>query len=625
MRKKIIAWILCISMILSAVALTGCETAIDGRKTDATNTLYVGHVGTSFPTSFMPWLSRDGIAPTIASMLYSTLFSYDEDAGSFAPLLGKSWCYVDLEGNPLTKDGTFEGEIDYEAVENYYENRAEDFMAVRVQIHDNVKWSDGEKVTVEDVYYSLDLATDNAWSNHAGALAWTADLKHESQKGKLVTQGIFTAQHPDDSGTFVISLGEEDTVMYLMVNKVLGAVTTLFNTILILPEHIWKPLVSETQQLNNKNPQGDFLVQYENPVGCGPWILNRQETNTQMITLDRNKEYHLTDENGDALYKVDKIKIMLYLDSNTAIFALRKGYVDMLDSAISANYLFLMKQEEDIFVSQAEGTYTTCLVLNVNPSSPYDSGAKMLLQDEKMRKALALSIDQEELIEYVLNGAGRRAPAGLILSSNQLLYNEKADILKGNQEEKIKKANEILDALYPEKDKEGYRMWDGGRISFEILAASAQQDLVTYLQRQFQRIGVEVQLTAAGSTPESTYIYPSNFDMTIQNVILSMSNADTMYKAHFVTTERSSNYGKYSKEETKNLIDQMRSTLNEERKVKLIKEIQQVTAKEYYKIPLYASDVLSVARTDRFTGYVSAPGQTVFNGDTLANLERVNE
>lgn len=625
MRKKIIAWILCISMILSAVALTGCETAIDGRKTDATNTLYVGHVGTSFPTSFMPWLSRDGIAPTIASMLYSTLFSYDEDAGSFAPLLGKSWCYVDLEGNPLTKDGTFEGEIDYEAVENYYENRAEDFMAVRVQIHDNVKWSDGEKVTVEDVYYSLDLATDNAWSNHAGALAWTADLKHESQKGKLVTQGIFTAQHPDDSGTFVISPGEEDTVMYLMVNKVLGAVTTLFNTILILPEHIWKPLVSETQQLNNKNPQGDFLVQYENPVGCGPWILNRQETNTQMITLDRNKEYHLTDENGDALYKVDKIKIMLYLDSNTAIFALRKGYVDMLDSAISANYLFLMKQEEDIFVSQAEGTYTTCLVLNVNPSSPYDSGAKMLLQDEKMREALALSINQEELIEYVLNGAGRRAPAGLILSSNQLLYNEKADILKGNQEEKIKKANEILDALYPEKDKEGYRMWDGGRISFEILAASAQQDLVTYLQRQFQKIGVEVQLTAAGSTPESTYIYPSNFDMTIQNVILSMSNADTMYKAHFVTTERSSNYGKYSKEETKNLIDQMRSTLNEERKVKLIKEIQQVTAKEYYKIPLYASDVLSVARTDRFTGYVSAPGQTVFNGDTLANLERVNE
>ena len=129
--------------------------------------------------------------------------------------------------------------------------------------------------------------------------------------------------------------------MYLLVNKVLGAVTTLFSTILILPEHIWAPMVSETQQLNNKNPQGEFLKQYQNPVGNGAWILNREETNAQMITLDRNPNYHLKDKNGGPLYKVDKIKIMLYLDANTAIFSLRKGYVDMLDSSISSNYLTL--------------------------------------------------------------------------------------------------------------------------------------------------------------------------------------------------------------------------------------------------------------------------------------------
>ena len=625
MGRKIIAWMLVLSMVLSTFLLTGCETSIDGRKTDTSSTLYVGHVGTSFPTSFMPWLSRDGIAPTVASMLYSTLFSYDDDTGSFAPLLAKEWCYVDLTGMPLTKDGTFEGEIDYEAVESYYANNPEDVMAVRVELHEDMFWSDGEKVTVEDVYYSFDVATDNALSNHAGALAWTSDLKHESKKGEVVTQGIFTAEHPDYSGTFAIQPGEEDTVMYLMVNKVLGAVTTLFNTVLILPEHIWEPMVTETQQLNNKNPQGEFLQQYENPVGCGPWILNREETNTQMITLDRNRNYHLKDENGDALYKVDKIKIMLYLDSNTAIFALRKGYVDLLDSTISANYLALMQQEENIYVSQSAGTSVSCLVLNVNPQEPYNEGSKMLLQDKKMRQALALSIDQEELIDSVLNGAGDEAPAGLILSSNALLYSEEADILQGNQEEKIKKANEILDQEYAKKDKEGYRLSKGERISFQILAAAGQQDLVAYLQRQFQRIGIEVQFAAFGSTPESTYIYPGNFDMTIQNVILSMSNADVMYKAHFVTKERSSNYGKLENEAVTGLIDEMRYTLNEDLKVELIKKIQKVTAEEYYKIPLYSSNVLSVARTDRFTGYVSAPGQTVFNGETLAHLERVKE
>lgn len=615
------------SFMLAACLLTmsfsGCSTSIDTRKTDASNTLYVGHVGTSFPASFMPWLSRDGIAPTVASMLYNTLFSYDDDSGEFESLTAKHWCYVDLEGNPLTDDQTYDGKNDYQAVEEYYNAAAEDYMVVRVELFDNIYWSDGEKLTVEDVYYSFDVATDNALSNHAGALAWTSDLRHESSKGELVQQGMFTAGHPDYSGTFPIEEGEEDTVMYLLVNKVLGAVTTLFSTILILPEHIWKPLVSEQQQLNNKNPQGEFLKQYQNPVGSGPWLLNREETNAQMITLDRNPEYHLTDDNGEPLYKVDKIKIMLYLDSNTAIFALRKGYVDLLDTAVSSNYLSLFEKEEEIYVSRSVGTYTTSLVLNVNPSDPYNEGMKVLLQDREFRKALALAINQEELVEKTLNNAGTTAPAGLILPTNELLYHAEADILSGDMETKLAQANAILDEQYPEKDEDGYRLKDGARISFEVLASAGQQDLVAYLQRQFQRIGIEVQFAASGSTPESTYIYPGNFDMTVQSVILSMSNADIMYRAHFVTQERSSNYGKFQDEEVTALIEEMRYTLNQDLKVDLIRELQLLTAEQYYKIPLYASEVLSVARTDRYTGYVSVPGQTVFNTETLCSLEKV--
>lgn len=619
--KRVIGALLAASVAVTA--LTGCSTSIDTRKSDDSSTLYVGYVGTSFPTSFMPWLSRDGIAPTVASMLYNTLFAYDDEQGAFEGVTAKHWCYVDLEGNPLTQDGTFAGENDYQAVEEYYDASAEDYMAVRVELYDDVYWSDGEKLTVEDVYYSFDVATDNALSNHAGALAWTSDLRHESSKGEVVKQGMFTAQHPDYSGTFQILEEEEDTVMYLLVNKVLGAVTTLFSTILILPEHIWAPLVSESQQLNNKNPQGEFLQQYQNPVGSGAWLLNREETNAQMITLDRNPAYHLKAEDGSPLYKVDKIRLMLYLDSNTAVFALRKGYVDMLDASISSNYLSLFEQEEEIYVSRAEGTSVTSLVFNVNPQEPYREGMKLLLQDTQIRRALALAIDQEELVEKTLNRAGTTAPAGLILSSNELLYEQEADVLAGEQEAKLQEANAILDARYPEKDSDGYRLIDGERISFEILAASAQQDLIAYLQRQFQKIGIEVQFKASGSTPETTYIYPGNFDMTIQSVILSMSNADVMYRAHFVTKERSSNYGKLEDAAITAAIEEMRYTLNQDRKVELIRELQKLTAETYYKIPLYSSEVLSVARTDRFTGYVSAAGQTVFNGETLQNLQRV--
>ena len=381
-------------------------------------------------------------------------------------------------------------------------------------------------------------------------------------------------------------------------------------------------MVTEEQQLNNKDPQGEFLEQFQNPVGSGAWILSREETNTQTITLVRNEKYHLKAGDGSPLYKVEKIKLLLFLDSNTAIFAVQKGYIDILDTSISSNYLALFEEDEDIFLARSAGTSVSCLVLNVNPSSPYDSGMKLLFGDREFRRAMALAIDQEELIEKVLNGAGDTAGAGLILKSSDL-YNAASDILAGDMNEKIAEANAILDGMYPEKDGDGYRLKDGQRISFEVLATAGQQDLVAYLQRQFWRIGIEVSFRAGGSTPETTYIYQSDFDMTVQGVILSMSNADVMYRAHFVTTERSSNYGKYADEALTALIEEMRYTLDQDEKREMIGLLQTAVAEAYYKIPLYSQQTLSVARTDRFTGYVAASGQTVFNNETLKNLVKV--
>lgn len=435
---------------------------------------------------------------------------------------------------------------------------------------------------------------------------------------------MFTALHPDYSGTFPINPGEEDTVMYILVNKVLGAVTTLFNTILILPEHVWKPVVTEEQQLNNKNPQGEFLYRYKNPVGCGPWTLNVKETNTQLITLDRNPDYHLKDENGENLYKVEKIRLLLYLDSNTAIFAIKKGYIDLLDAGISSNYLSLFDDDESIYVARSEGSGVACLVLNVNPASPFDSGMKTLLADKDFRKALALAVNQDELVSKVLNGAGGTVSAGLIPKSNDLLYNPEADILSGNQTEKLAEANSVLDGKYPDKDSSGYRLYEGKRISFEILASPGQQDLVAYLQRQFLLIGVEVKFKAQGSAPETTYLYRSDFDMTVQSVILSMANADVMLRAHFVTLGRSSNYGRLSDAHIAESIEKVRYTLDRNEKVTLIRELQTEIAELYYKIPLYSSEIVSVARTDRFTGYKAPAGQTVFNKETLSFLRKVN-
>ncbi len=614
--KKLTAAALVAAFALSAA---GCNTSIAERRTDTSSTLYVGYVSSAFPTTFMPWSSRDGIAPTVASLIYNTLFTFDEETGEYLPSVAKSWCYTDYEGKPLVTDG----EIDYGKVEDYYADDSRQYMVVKIVLHDDATWSDGEPVTAEDVYYTLDIATDNALSGHAGALAWTNDLEHKSNGGVLEKQGIYTRNH-DEWGTYPYAEDGSDTVLYLHVRKVLGAIATIFTSILILPEHIWEPLVDEDHKLNSEEPSGEILKQYQNPVGSGAWTLDASRSSRQMIVLEnRGTDYHLKAEDGSALYKVDTIKFMLYMEENTAIYALLKGHIDILDASMNSNYLRLFEEEENIYLSNVEGTSIQTLVLNVSPQDQYKNDMRDILANADFRKALALAVNQEELIKNVINGAGITASAGLMLESQEVLYNPEADILLGDYEARLAEANEILDGLYPQKDSMGYRLAKGRRISFEILANPGETELVSFLQVQFQKIGVEVSYKAEGSMPEDTYLFEGDFDMTFQAAIFSVANVDVMYDSHFVSTSRASNYGRLADETLTETIDEMRYTLNQNLKYQLVKDIQLQIAQLYYKIPMYSSNVISVARTDRFTGYTASPGETVFNEDTLKQLIKV--
>lgn len=616
LKKKIFV---ILTSLLLVFSLLGCGSNDYERRNDTSNTLYVGAVASSFPTSFMPWLSRDGIAPTIASMLYNTLFNFDDQTGKFIPLIGENWYYVDENGNPILDENN---EIDYQKLETIYVDDDKDYLVVKVIINDNVLWSDGEKLTVDDIYYTYDIACNNTLSNHAGALAWTADLQHEYKNGILTKQGVFTYEHGANEKGYTIDESEKDTVMYIHVNKVLGAITSLFSTILILPEHIWQPIVTAENQLNSKNPSEQTMYEYHNPVGCGPYLLDAEHSNGQVITLVRNENYHLTDE-GDYLYKVEKIKFLLYQEANVAIYSLLKGHIDVLDTTISSNYLSLFLDKENIFVSNAPGTFAQTLVLNVNPATTEKNELRDLFANVDYRKAIALAIDPDELVDKVLNGAGDTMSAGLMVESLEEFYNPEADVLAGELSDRLVESNALLDTIVPEKDNDGYRVLNGKRISYEILGSPGEQEVISRLQVQLQKIGIEVSYKTKGSSPEKTYIFNSKFDMTLHYVVFSLENVDIMYKAHFVSLSNSSNYGRLNDPVLCEKIDEMRASLNLNRKYEIMEEIQLLIAEEYYKIPLYTSNVISVARTDRFTGYQIEQGQTVFNTESLKNLERV--
>jgi ABC-type transport system substrate-binding protein len=617
-------------LVVAATLLTGCMKIEYPRRTDATNTLYVGVVQASFPSAFMPWLSRDGIAPTIASMLYSTLFSYDEDTGDFLPNLAQEWYYVDAAGNPIVTDS---GHIDYDRLEtdgvktlvNPQTKKTEKYLTVRIELDHRARWSDGEPVTAEDVYYTLDIARNNYLSNHAGALAWTADLLHlYSNSGQLQLQGIFTYDHGAAEQGYVIDEADRDYVIYLHVRGVLGAVTSLFTTVLILPEHLWQPVVSRESQLNSRSPDARTQYLYQHPVGSGPYVLDTEASSPSQIVLRRNDLYYQTKEDGSPLYNVETIHLILYQDINVAIYAVMQGHIDMLDAGLSPDYVRLFEGRDDLFVSIAEGVYTQTLVFNVNPVASECTPMRSLLAEKNVRQAIALAIDTDMLIRLVANGAAARMSAGLIRASLTDFYNPNADILTGDLTTRLQQANQLLDAILPEKDEQGYRLLDGQRVSFTVLGHPGEIELISFLEIQLQKIGIEIRYQAKGSSPETTYLWTSRFDMTIQGVVFSLANVDIMLNAHFVALGRTSNYGRLVDPELSAAIEEMRTTLNLNRKYELLYNLQPEIAKLYYKIPLYSPQIVSLARTDRYTGYQIVAGATVFNTTNLQEIQRVD-
>ena len=618
--KRILALLLC----LSCLVLTGCGGGNYARRTDDSRTLYIGVVGSSFPVSYMPWFSRDGIAPTISSMVYSTLLSYDEDTDNYEPLLAKEWYYVDRQGNPIV---TADGQVDYDKLESEYSGRDTQCIPIRFKLDENATWSDGKKVTVEDIYFTFDLASNQKLSNHAGGLAWVNDLlhKYDTNTGKLRRQGIYTYDTGANEKGYYIAEEDRDTVFYLETNKVLGAITSLVSTVLILPKHQYADIISFDCPLYNTSPTDELRHAYENPIGCGAWILDTQETSGQEIVLRRRDDYHLTAEDGSELYKVDTLRFILYQDVNVAIYALKKGHLDVLDSSISSNYAGLFTDEENIDLFSAPGTYAQCLVLNMNPTEDRMTEARQMLTNIDFRRAIALAVDQDAMIKNVLGGRGQKMPSGLILPSNKDLYNPAANFFTNSSEERLAEANAILDKLYPEKDKNGYRLHNGKRVSFEVLGSPGEQDAISFLQVLLQKIGIEIKYAAKGNSPETTYLYAGNFDMTLQGLVFSAGNVDIMFNSHFVSLSRSSNYGRLNIKELNLSIAQMRTTLNRNTKYSLVRGLSYKIAEQYYKIPLYVSDVLSIARTDRCQGWVIAEGSTAFNMDSLENLTWVNQ
>lgn len=314
------------------------------------------------------------------------------------------------------------------------------YTQVEFTIRKNVKWSDGQTLTPEDVAYSIGLRKDKEALN-SEALPY----KSVTTTGSTVTVAFTSPQ---------------------FVNQF--KVLNLF----IVPKHIWSKIADPTTDLN------------QHPVGTGPYALT--SWSAQAVTLDARSDY------WGGQPKVKTMRFLPYNDNNSFTTALTTGQVQWGQGFIpNIDKIYASKDPAHNKYWFPGGLGIDQLSLNTK-TAPFN--------DVAVRKAVNMVIDRAQISKIAESGifpeltsvTGLPTPAGEPFIAPQYAGKKLAVDVAG--------AKKVLtDAGYTYN---GDKLMgkNGQQVSFEMTDPAGWSDYLTQLQLVSSAVK-QIGISATVSTP----------------------------------------------------------------------------------------------------------------------------
>jgi ABC-type transport system substrate-binding protein len=213
-----------------------------------------------------------------------------------------------------------------------------------VKLRNDIKYSDGTKVAVEDVAKALDMY-------------------------KQVI-GAFVAPQFSEWPT----VNKKDDLTFTLDTKApLPVLNTLMANILITPAAANKPEELQTG------------------VGTGPYKVASADRGTGTYKLVVNENY------WGAKPNVTEVNVRFVSEESSRVVALRSGEVDMIDS-ITPDSVAQLKSVQGITIESVTGTRYNQLFYN------FRKPANSPMSDPKVREALSYGFDSKSVVEGILGG-----------------------------------------------------------------------------------------------------------------------------------------------------------------------------------------------------------------------------
>ncbi|MFC2949006.1 glutathione ABC transporter substrate-binding protein [Virgibacillus sediminis] len=200
----------------------------------------------------------------------------------------------------------------------------------------------------------------------------------------------------------------------------------------------------------------------ENPIGTGYFKFESWEPGSEIV-LVKNEDYW----NGEA--KLDSVTFRVVPEDQTRIAELLNGDVH-ISNPLSPSDVAQVENEDGVRVNRQGSVSTNYIGFNTQ-KEPFD--------DVRVRQAISMAIDKEQIIEGIFDGVGE--PANGPLAPEVFGYNENLEPLEYDPE----RAQELL-------AEAGYE--DGFSTTIWTNDKRERIDAATNIQAQLSEIGVEVEV-----------------------------------------------------------------------------------------------------------------------------------
>ncbi len=321
-----------------------------------------------------------------------------------------------------------------------------------------------------------------------------------------------------------------------------------------------------------------------NPIGTGPFKFKRWDENIKLV-LRKNNHYFETDKQGNKLPYLEAVAVTFLPDKQSEFLQFIQGNLDFLNSLDNSYKDELLTTDgklQDKYkdeINMIKGPY-----LNTEYLGFYLGSEDAEVNSELLRKAVNYGFDREKMVAFLKNGIGFPAVNGFIPKGMPGFSNIKGYTYNPKKAKKlIEKYIEITGNTTP---------------SISIGTDSNYLDLCEYIQRELQKIGLEVKIDVLPVPTLRQLKSTGKLDAFRASWIADYPDAENYLSLYYSKNfaPNGPNYTHFKNEHYDQLYKTAMMETNTEKRLSLYRVMDSIIIEKAPVVPLYYDEITRFTR-----------------------------